>query len=566
MADTSIKSLSILECIQSIIIYTSYSYSIWSGTEEPADGTLRWYKWDTSATVVPNETNGSFRISYSIIRSDNNETETRFISFDSTNTEFEGNNTGVDLYFYTIEAMTTADFGHITFEPAEGKTNLSFDADEYILWPNAVMDQGGTFFTEDWNTGTNSFKTTYVEAGTTNGNVYHDATVTVSNGGGNTVDPYRTYKLVSLQTLTDGDAGWQDGRGNKLSIESLHQKFTMQQSVSFSASMQPPIWGLPNIQINNGTVLAPVGPDRTFANIPTGCIAFRIPEAGEKKIRVIVSVPLSKYYDGYEIEDTDEIVGLARDVDYYLGLWKTENLTGEGSWEITSFSQSTAELKFEVPRSRPYEPGTTTTSTIQSGELAGELEAEYILVEHNNTTYRCYLNGERILVGYEFVVSEAGTYILGTAVGESGLFNNSDHGYPMEIVYCAADGMASAGRDGTSGSAIGALDYVYDYNGKIVHVQDYAPTVTVTPGDFTYYFNSRVITHTVNDTNRINTLQLWTRRYVDTDDTSKILIYASDGTLLDVKRMGAETDEVTIRTGAPPANNQSSDPNQQPTQ
>jgi hypothetical protein len=178
-----------------------------------------------------------------------------------------------------------------------------------------------------------------------------------------------------------------------------------------------------------------------------------------------------------------------------------------------------------LPRSRPYEPGVSAAN------------ADYILVEHGNTTYRCYLNGERVLVGYEFTVSEPGTYILGTAIGETtygeGIFDSilgwlggnvteSEYQYPMEIVYASADGTASPGNDGTSSSIYGSVDYVYSYDGKIVHVQDYSSSSTTV--DYSRYYNSNCITFTQNEltTNgsfvNIQDFQAFIWRTVEVDD------------------------------------------------
>ena len=490
----------------------------------------------TSAHLTDGIADGGFRISFEYTDSDNNE-NIRYVSYATVNDKavFASSSNANDstiLYFYTVEpTMHDMDFGHITFEPAEGATNLSFDADKYILWPKAVMNQQGTLVTP-----MGSFTPGTVQTGAG----YHDAGDSVTNGNATTADIFKTYKLVGLADLIAGDAGWQDGRGNLLSMESLHQKFTMQQSIKFGVSLKVPLDFLPNFQLNDTSVLAPVGPDGTMANVPTGSIAFRIAKAQESTVRVIVSVPLSKYYDGYQLEGSNEIVGLATDVDYYLGLWQTENLE-DGQWNFTQFDQSSAEVKFELPRSRPYEPGKTAD------------EAEYILVEHNNQTYRCYLNGDRILVGYEFKVMGPGTYILGTAVGESGLLTDSDHGYPMEIIYCAADGTASKGRDGTSGSVIGAIDYVYDYQGQIVHVQDY--TDTVPANQYQYYYNSRIVTYTDNKADgnpRINDLKIYPRRYIEGSRSALQIwvdTHAADGNtgLFRGKRLGSETDDLFIQ-------------------
>lgn len=68
----------------------------------------------------------------------------------------------------------------------------------------------------------------------------------------------------------------------------------------------------------------------------------------------------------------------------------------------------------------------------------------------------------------------------------------------MQIVYFSADGVASAGRDGTGGTQIGNVDYVYDYNDKVVLVTDTDPRDTSADGyaeDYHYYYQSYMIVY-----------------------------------------------------------------------
>jgi hypothetical protein len=195
--------------------------------------------------------------------------------------------------------------------------------------------------------------------------------------------------------------------------------------------------------------------------------------------------------------------------------------------------------------------------------------SDYILVEYkekNSTvtnTYRCYLNGDRILVGYEFTVPEKGTYILGTAAGEAPVGNiiggnqeDTSVNYPMEIVFCSADGTASPGSDGTAGSVYGSIDYVYDYNEVIINVQDYSSDLVIDKTNNNYYFNSHSITYTDNSATGfpdIGELKVYIRRSV-VDGTRTITIYTDDAdkALFLCKTMGVDTDIVTIVTDPPP--------------
>lgn len=505
-------------------------FSIWCGEGEPSSTFGYDYYFDTGAEINDGTVNGTFTIKYNLTDREG-EPADRYVNFGFNEDGvpvFNGVQTAQttsNLCFYVIEEMAIVPMGYVNYSPAEGATNLSFDADKYILWPKAVMTQAGTLVTP-----MDSFIPGDVQTGTG----YHDAGDIVTDGNATTADIFKTYKLVGLDQLVAGDNGWQDGSGYKLSYKTLRQKFTMQHAMDFSISLKIP--NIPNIQVNNNSVLAPVGPGGALANVPTGSIAFRINKEGESTIRVIVSVPVSQFVDG-------EADGLATNVDYYLGLWKTEDLV-DNEWSLNTFSQTSAEQKFELPRSRPYEPGTAAA------------DADYILVEHEGETYRCYLNGNRILVGYEFTVTEAGTYILGTAAGSApilGIFGeDTTVDYPMEIVYCAADGTASPGRDGTSGSVFGAIDYVYDYQGNIIHVQDYATAPdTENNTKYSFYYNSHIITYTDNeygDPNfvAINNMMIYPRRYISSSTVSTVSIraYGPNAVQFKGKHAGVDTDDL----------------------
>jgi hypothetical protein len=520
-------------------------YTIWSGHENswPNLGGLVWnqkFVFETDAKLSCNETAGTFQISYTI------DSTQRYINFDSVNKNFVGANpnngtpTTSNLCIYVVEMMDTIPLDSATYVPKAGSTSLTFAADQFILWPSVVMSQNGSYKTN--GTTVNMSTATLLSNSnnnTTNG-TYHNASQEKSDGGGGTEALYKTYKLIGINQLAG--AGWQNGKGQPLTKEYLSKKFTMQNAIRFGVSLQLGSW---NGQVNDNSVMAPVGVTGANANIPKGSIAFRINKDGESTIRVIVSVPVSQFYD--ESNSTNK---LSTSVDYYLGLWKTEDISEGGGITLNSFNQASAEQKFELPRSRPYSLGSTADGS------------DYILIEYSGQTYRCYLNGERILVGYEFTVAEKGTYILGTAAGitpiESifgGGGEDTSVDYPMEIVYCSADGTASPGNDGTAGSVYGSIDYVYDFNNKIVNVQDYASNVEANTYD--YYFNSHCVTYTDNKASgfpNIGQLQVYVRRSI-VDGKSTLTIYANgtNKALLLCKTSGIDPDNVDIKREAPPS-------------
>ena len=507
---------------------TRSTYSIYAGAKapDPQSGNIIGqynFDWNTDASVgFSDET---FTISYTY----GNNAATRYLRYYSSSDCFNGidsaGNTS-NLYFYTIEAMSSIKAGQVVYEPASGAQD--FNADEYVLWPQAIMK----------NKGNNNTNGTYDGFAEINTETFNETRLNnTSTNATNTTDIlYNTYRLLSLGDLYLADNGWQDGRANQLSNMNLRKKFAMQEAVKFNISLNLPILG--NIQANDNSVVAPVGMNGALANIPTGSVAFRINETTEEgsSIYVIVSVPVSNFYDGASEES------LTTDWDYYLGLWQTQDIE-DGQIGSNQFSQTNAKQKFELPRSRPYDPEDSNAKTNTDNYILVQYDANKNQKYEDGETYRCYPNGERILVAYRFTVYEAGTYILGTAVGTSSLTDSTSYSYPMEIVYCAADGTASEGLDGTTGSVTGSLDYVYDYNGKIVHVQDYAAGEgpNSETKDYNYYYNSRIITYTENGTTPINTLKICPYRYIE-DGTSKLSLGVSDTTLFKGKRAGIDPD------------------------
>ena len=69
-------------------------------------------------------------------------------------------------------------------------------------------------------------------------------------------------------------------------------------------------------------VIAPVGTNGVEANIPMGCVAFRINTDRVSMIRVIVAVPTTEYFQGE---------GFTEDfftTNYRFGVWQVEEAGG----------------------------------------------------------------------------------------------------------------------------------------------------------------------------------------------------------------------------------------------
>ena len=541
--------LSILQCCAYWFWGNSVSdptYSIYSATTYPKPhegmlGSLTEYRydWNTVPTVTIDDATGRTTISFTY-SADNTR---RYVTYGTKNdgTGYFGGvseaNQASDICLYAVVAMSTVDVGQDVIVPSAGAETAVFNADEYVLWPQAIMKNKG-------NNNTNGTYDGFTEINTET--FKENKLNTTSTDATNTTDIlYNTYRLLSLGDLYLADNGWQDGRANQLSNMNLRKKFAMQEAVKFNISLNLPILG--NIQANDNSVIAPVGMNGALANIPTGSVAFRINETTEEgsSIYVIVSVPVSKLYDGVSEES------LTTEWDYYLGLWQTQDIE-DGQLGSNQFSQTNAKQKFELPRSRPYDPEDPNAKTNTDNYILVQYDANKNQKYEDGETYRCYPNGERILVAYRFTVYEAGTYILGTAVGTSSWTESTNYSYPMEIVYCAADGTASEGNDGTIGSVTGSLDYVYDYNNKIINVQDYdaGEVPSSSTPDYNYYYHSHIITYTDNSTTPINNLKIYPYRYID-GGVSKLSILVSDPALFKGKHAGVDTD--VLIEGTPPS-------------
>ena len=467
----------------------TYTYSIWAGQNKPSNSVLGWrtYFWSNKASVEFSD--GKFRIRYNLTwTAEDQPEELRYASFngDANTPKFQGTEDEttdfINLKFYTVEGTSDLNFGRVTFDPKDGTGGQTFKVSDYVLFaaPIHTLDANG----------------------------YIDSTTT-------------TYEVAELASLgiTDSDfLGWQDGKGNHITKESLQKKFRMDKGITFGA----------NINIINGTLAtdgmltAPVGTNGVEANIPQGCIAFRVNKASENiKIRVIVSTAVSELYPG-ESEEYD-LGSYTR----FFNLWKMEE-AGESALQLFRATGAGLLDRFIVPRSHPYEPGKNAASS----------DSEYINVRYNEADYRCYLNGDRVLVAYEFSVDSTsngtGTGIY--CLGMSGMNGKEEmvEDVPMEIIYFSADGVASAGRDGENASQIGTIDFVYDYNGVIVTVKDSSVTDKDGNEDYSGYYPSYCILYSdiaKPDANYseespsyllVNNEKIVVRRYVDTGESPPV--------------------------------------------
>jgi len=148
--------------------------------------------------------------------------------------------------------------------------------------------------------------------------------------------------------------------------------------------------------------------------------------------------------------------GIDYSTDYCFCMWKIDEANSSSEH---SFSVSNCYASFELPRSAPYDPddlGTQYYSNISGNSLSvtttgttNQSVKKYINITMGGNTYRAYLNGDEVLVAYEFVAKEEGIYLLGSTK-------------ECRIVFFSADATASAGNDGITSYRLGTIDFVYD--------------------------------------------------------------------------------------------------------
>jgi len=354
---------------------------------------------------------------------------TRYLSYNTTNSYFttsSSKDTASKLYLFTAEGTHDSSVGTHIVPIAGTQVGTDYLADQYVLWPN------NTYLSTDSST-----------------SAYNPSNGYITD---------TTYSIKGLANL-----GWTNNSGRSLSRSDLGKVFSLGDGISDVNMMN--LWGG-----NTGTILgsdnyvkAPVGTNGEEAYIPTGCIAFKTNTTNENnKVRVIVAVPVSDYYYGQVGVGTSSALNPAEDTgmdyssDYSFCMWKVDEANTSQNY---SFSVSNCYAAFELPRSSPYNPDTVneqyyknisgnSMSVTSTGE-SNQSVKKYINVTLNGSTYRAYLNGDEILVAYEFTAKEEGIYLLGSTK-------------ECRIVFFSADATASSGKDGMTSYRLGTIDFVYD--------------------------------------------------------------------------------------------------------
>ncbi|GEM_PF-4825391 len=405
--------------------------------------------------------------------------ETRYLSYSTSGGYFttaSDQNSTTRLYLFTVEGTHDATAGERVV-PLAGTTVATYEADKYVLWPDNV------YYSDDSTT-------TAYKASTVNTNYSYSTDTT-----------YHIVSLASLQTLK-----WNNKSGNAITYSDMYKVFSLGDGISQINMVN--LWNG-----NTGTILgqdeyvkAPIGTTGEETFIPTGCVAFKVTTSGEHYVRVIVAVPVTEFYYGMQIagayQNPTAISGDGLDYskDYNFCMWKITETTS-GSFQ---FSPDNCYASFELPRSTPFkekEDFTGYYSNISgNGNSAyGEYVKKYINITMNGNTYRAYLNGDEVLVAYQFKASDVGVYLLGST-------------QDCRIVYFSADSTASSGKDGVNNYRMGTIDFVYD-NGydstaatKILTTRDGDTTIDGVYDYQNYYYPSLCIAFTDNANTAVEVL------------------------------------------------------------
>lgn len=395
-------------------------------------------KYDGSAwTLTSNNTDGSqTNISFNLNGQNSNFVTDQYSS---------GGNTGSSepIHIYRLGDLEERRVAPYTYVP-QGET-INLPANQYVFWPEVE----------------------------TSGDEKTTAT---------------TYEIKALS-----DIDWTDNNGKRIweIVEGnnpvINKMFNIKKTVNWDLAISLGNWNF-SFGDNNkgGAILAPVGSGSYQKEIyvPTGSVAFYINKvpAGGAKIRVVVKVPQSATVGGLNFDGGTNVE------DHYLGIWKgTEK--NQSSWlNYSSFDVDNAYKKVELPRSQKLISGDTANASTYNGVSS---DTQEIVVFYNNNgvreQYTTMLQGGHYLLAYEFLVEETGTYILAAT------------DVRMQLAYCSVDGVASSGRDGTGGSLLGNIDFVYDNDAnKVLLVTDGGTLENGEEDPSQYYYESFVLVHFSN--------------------------------------------------------------------
>ena len=266
---------------------------------------------------------------------------------------------------------------------------------------------------------------------------------------------------------------WNNGRGEYLTYLNHAVKMAKPGLQNFQVTMSNTglgQWFGTTMDTNTGgVVLAPMGTTGINFTMPVGTIAFYINKASEDDPSEINLIVAASPGDGSTV----------------ISLFGPQALgSSSSSFDLKNPEQAFALPITEVVANAP-EAGDTSHLTHLTGYYKEGKDDKnntvYTLETNGGNGYYTCLGGNIVFVGCTFEVTEPGVYLLAPTEGL------------MSVAYFSVTGAAGAGGDGTGGSPLGDIDFVYD-NGanKILTVdQKFDGTHIVEDEDLaTYYYPS----------------------------------------------------------------------------
>lgn len=239
---------------------------------------------------------------------------------------------------------------------------------------------------------------------------------------------------------------WNDGRGQYLT--SLNHIVKMSapsaQNYNFNFSETPlGQWFGDNGRFDTntgGVVLVPLGTTGVNFTMPAGTIAFYINKASAddpSEINIIVAVNPEEGSSS-------------------IGLWGPQSI-GTGS---STFDAQNPNQAFALPVSKT---ATGASNKSDMTHITGYYEegSDTLITGTDGKGFYTYLGGDIVFVGCTFEVTQPGVYMLAPMYGSN-----------MSVAYFSVSGAAGYGGDGTGGSPLGDVDFVYDNNSGTVITVD----------------------------------------------------------------------------------------------
>lgn len=318
------------------------------------------------------------------------------------------------------------------------------------------------------------------------------------------------YKLVPIRSLK-----LNDGMGNLLEeinhVTSLYKSHKNNYTLSIGNILGGNIGsilndytgtnsgGIVNVTIGTKDIENAENEDNLYS-IPTGMIAFEINKASvDDPSYINIIVAIIPNMENIERQGT-------------VGVWKREKESWRGNFSIDDAIRSVG-----LPISSSAKGNSDKKNAIKVIERIEEQNDNgkrvYNVVQENgiNETSYMYLGGNIALVSYTFEITETGIYMIGSQAG------------PLSVAYFSVTGAAGAGNDGMSGSPLGNIDFVYDFNNKIIttdkHFEGSAPLINLEDHE-NYYPSYLFVGMLPGENEKIQYEVIKIRRYIDTTDNS----------------------------------------------